>query len=129
MYSTFQASDVYWGEDLGRVGPFWKKVLDWIGGACGWAGNIMAGDEPHAHQCWDAGKESRKSAESMVIHLVVCRSPTGEICQISLNTNQDVLSKDSLAECIPSRITDVDSSLSSIKEPWFDGYKCRINSN
>ena len=124
MYSTFQASDVYWGEDLGRVGPFWKKVLDWIGGACGWAGNIMSGDEPHAHQCWDAGKESRKSAESMVAPLSGLSFTSGEICQVSLNTNQDVLSKDSLAECISSRITDVDSSLSSIKEPWFDGYKC-----
>ena len=29
-----------------------------------------------------------------------------------------------MADCISNRLTDVDSSLSSIKEPWFEGYEC-----
>lgn len=125
MYSTFQASDVYWGEDLGRVGPFWKKVLDWVGGACGWAGNMMNLDGDHASQCWDAGKESRKSAESMVTPLTGLSFTSGEICQISLTANENnIASKNALADCISNRLTDVDSSLSSIKEPWFEGYEC-----
>ena len=125
MYSTFQASDVYWGESLGRVGPFWKKVLDWVGGACGWAGNMMNLDGDSASQCWDAGKESRKSAESMVAPLSGLSFTSGEICQISLTTNENnVASKNALADCISNRLTDVDSSLSSIKEPWFEGYEC-----
>ena len=129
MYSTFQASDIYWGEDLGRVGPFWKKVLDWIGGACGWTGNMMGGHMDDASQCWDAGKESRKSAESMIAPLSGLSFTSGEICQISLSTTENnIESKDALADCISERITDVDPSLRAVQDryarQWFSDYKC-----